>query len=93
LEGFDNLDGMFFDIMPTKLAERVQVLLQKFSNAEKIVYLPGSQRIIILMPEGKKIYINCIRSFDVQFASYDKLKKYYDGFSSLTEIDLGSLEE
>jgi len=92
LPEINNLNWIFYDIEPKDLTQWLTVLLQKFTYAEKIVYLPASQRIIVLLPEWKKIYINCIRSAETQFDSYDKLKKYYKWFSELYEIDLGSLE-
>ena len=78
LQDFDTLDGIFYDIEPEHLTQWLEVLLQKFTDAEKIVYLPGSQRIIVLLAEGKKIYVNCLRTAESQFVSYDKIQKHHE---------------
>lgn len=93
LTDFKNLDGIFFDTQADILLEQTYKIQENFPNLEKIVYLPGSQRTIVLMPKWVKIYINNIRPLEEQFANYKKLAKYYDGFDKLYQIDLWSLEK
>ncbi len=90
---FDSLDGLFFDTNTENIVEQTNKLQDNFTGLQKIVYLPWSQRMIILMPQGKRVYINNIRPLDQQIADYKKLAKYYEGFDKLYQIDLWSLEQ
>jgi hypothetical protein len=43
--------------------------------------------------DGKKFYINNGGDIENQIRNYQLLKKYYKDYTSLEDIDLGSLEK
>lgn len=88
-----NFDGLFFKVKANQFTEQMYLLNDAFPDRERLVYLPWSQRTLIVLKDGKRLYINNLWDLKKQIKNYDLLTKYYDGYKDLYEIDLGSLEE
>lgn len=90
--GATGMQWVFFDIDPTILIGAVRSIYTDLPNTREIAYLPASQRIRIVLRNNQIIYVNYAKDIPQQLHSLSLLQQYYDQFSTLKEIDVGSLE-
>jgi len=89
----EDIDGLFFEINPQELTDVVYNLYESFPKIHRMVYLPGAKRMLLIFPDQKKVYFNLSKGLDEQITDFEHLRKYYDGFENLWEVDLGSLSD
>jgi len=92
LTGVQSLSGLFYRQQATWLVQQIELLYQWFPGLDHIEYLPWWERSIVYL-ENKKFYINNGADIANQIRNYQLLKKYYKEYTSLEDIDLGSLEK
>lgn len=98
LSGTNSLSGFFFDVSLSDMVQIIYLAHETFPNMERFVYLAGSTRFAIFTSDGKTLYFNFPRWWEIedqrnlQISKYNILKEKYDKFSSVWTIDLWSLE-
>ena len=91
--GLTNIDGLFYKQSAKQIKQQIEIIAPAFPTAKMIAYLPGGERTVVIIPDGKRIFINNLSDIASQIKSFELLKKYYPEYNSLREIDLGSLEQ
>ncbi len=87
-----NINGIFYDISQEKLLKDLYQIHDGFPQAERIVYMPGSQTSVVFVYK-KKVFINHAHDIQQQIKTFYALDKYYTWFVNNYSIDLWSLED
>lgn len=91
LSGSAAMTGFFFRQPYSDIAQQLDLIYEGFPGLHHVEYLPGGERSIVFI-NGQEIYLNNLVDIPSQIKNYTLLKKYYNGFAQLKEIDLGSIE-
>lgn len=89
--GLDNIYWLFFKQGVLELKEQLNYIYEAFPGEKTVSYLAWWERTVVILWK-KTIYINNLADIPQQIKNFDLLKKYYEGYDKLDEIDLGSLE-
>lgn len=93
VDGITDLTGIFFVIPEYLLAQRIQTIRDTLPSdtVAAITYLPGWEQVLIEY-KNMSVYLHLLKDIDHQLAKLIDLEQFYEGFSSLRMIDLGSSE-
>lgn len=91
---FNNLHGILFKIPETTLLRWIQTIENTLGkeHIHDMTYLPGGEKLFVIY-KGKLIYFHLAKDINLQLAKLVDLESYYGEFSSLQEIDLGSIDD
>lgn len=91
LTGTTSLAGFFYDVSYDRYTNYLPQIQETFPEMKRFVYLAGSSNFIIF--EGNKMIFLHRDNVAFQLEKYLWLKKNFQNFAGVTEIDLGSLTQ
>jgi hypothetical protein len=93
LNNVDHLTGIFYQIPEETLATRIQIIRETLpaETVTAITYIPGGEKVL-LSYKDTSVYLHLLKDIDLQLAKLIDLEQFYQNFSTLTMIDLGSSE-
>jgi len=86
-----SLSWFFYEVDFSWYKEYIPAILETFPEMDRFVYLAGSPNFIVF--ENWKMIFLYRDDVPHQLQKYNRLKKYYDAFDTLSTIDLWSLTQ
>lgn len=90
--GVDSIYGLFFDRNISKFKEQIEFIQDVVPDVVRTVYLPGGEKILIVLWNKKRIYLNIISDIPEQIQKLLRLQQYYIDYDKISTIDLWSLK-
>lgn len=90
--GIDSIYGLFFDINVNDFKEQIKFIQDVVPNIARTVYLPGGEKILIVLQDKKRIYLNVSGDIPDQIQKLLWLQQYYNNYKKISTIDLWSLK-
>lgn len=92
------LSWLFFTLPATQLSQHMDIIYDVLPQTEKIVYLAGSEKMVVLLDDWKKIFINNNKDVLLQLQKFLAIQKDWFrlyswlSYTDVGQIDLGSLD-
>lgn len=90
--GIDSIYGLFFDRDILEFKEQIEFIQDVVPDVVRTVYLPGGEKILIVLWDNKRIYLNILSDIPEQIQKLLRVQQYYKDYDKISTIDLWSLK-
>ncbi len=88
------LTGLFIETPANNFIEYTNQIKNLFSDElKRLIYFPWAKRFLVETTDKKNIFFNTEKNINNQFKNLHNLKKFYEKYNKIHEIDLWSLND